>query len=151
MCFVSCLYSFLSCLTILHSLPALKYNCHFSYIMLPMVSHVLVSFIMPFGFFLHVILSISGLSSWEISLWGHLECSSFCQRQDWQFQSLLNNCNKWLRISQVKWKFPAKLYFCITHIFWPHNCEFVILLHVLTEPRNLQSSCRKWGTVPWSR
>lgn len=50
MCFISCLYSFPSCFTMLHSLPALKYNCHFSYIILQMVSHFLVSFILPFAF-----------------------------------------------------------------------------------------------------
>lgn len=99
--FISCLYSFPSCFTILHSLPALQYNCHFSYITPQMVPQFLVSFILLFCFFSIISHLFLACLLWEILLGGHLEYSSFCQRQVWQFQSLLNSCNKWLRISPM--------------------------------------------------
>ena len=91
LCFISCFYSFPSCFTILHSLPALMYNCNFSYVILRMVLSLNISFILPFGFYSMVSRLFLACLSWEILLWEHLECSSFCQRQDWQSQSLLNN------------------------------------------------------------
>lgn len=107
-------------LYILYTLCTLRHKWHLSLIIFPMVSQCRVSFIL-FCCFPSSHCPSSFAFPYGRLLWEHIQWSSLSQRQDWNFQSLLNDHSKRLEISQMKEKACVTLHVCTTHVFWSNT------------------------------